>query len=141
MIARTTGTGRKRIIYTIHQTPHGRKFSARLGDVLPCCDPSVSTISALLSSTCNWCTSADYTAQQQLLQNPNNAGNTSGVPCCDPNAGFFSSLFSNQCNLCNPVSSALSVGLGPIATQIPEWVWVGGIGVLAVVLLRLGVSR
>lgn len=126
---RTAPTG---IVYTIRHTPKGKTYSARLGSVLPCCPADASVLSAVFSDSCTWCTDIDIAAQQTLLANPNNAGNTSGVPCCDPNAGYFSNLFSNQCTVCNPIGDA--VGL----SQVPMWAWLAGGGALALAVVLGG---
>lgn len=126
--------------YLIRQTRRGTAV-ARLGDVSACCDPSMSMLSQIFSNSCQYCTNADYQQNQQLFQNPNNAGNNSGVPCCDPSTGFFSALFSNTCNLCDPVGSA--VGLATGLPQVPGWVWLGlgGAGLLAALFVLQGGPR
>jgi hypothetical protein len=101
----------------------------RLGTVLPCCPADTGFFSAVFSDSCSYCTSADLAAQQALMANANNQGNTSGVPCCDPNDGFFTNLFSNSCNACNPISDAIGL------PQIPSWAWLAAAGVAGVVLL------
>lgn len=114
----------------IRSVPIMRRVSRRLGTVLPCCPADMSTISALLSNTCSWCSTADSAAQQALSTNPNNADNTSGVPCCDPSDGILSQIFSNTCNACNPIGDTLGL------SNVPTWAWVAGAGTLAFLLLR-----
>ncbi len=101
-----------------------------LGDILPCCDSSTDFPTAIFSNTCSYCTSGQQTANQALMTNPNNIGNSSGVPNCDPNAGFFSNLFSNNCNVNNVVGSAIGL------PSIPDWAWLAGGGLIAFLLLK-----
>lgn len=101
-----------------------------IGDLQPCCDPSMNIFSAIFSNDCQYCTSSQVATNQTLMTNSNNAGNTSGIPCCDPSEGLLASIFSNTCNLCNPVGAA--VGL----PDIPSWAWILGLGTLGFVLLK-----
>ena len=103
-----------------------------MGDLLPCCDSSVSFFDAVFSDSCDYCSSGQVAANQGLLANTNNSGNTSGVPCCDPNNGIIANLFSNSCNVCNPIGDAIGL------PNVPEWVWVTGIGIIGFILLREG---
>lgn len=98
-----------------------------LGDLLPCCDPSVGFFSAIFSNSCDYCTSSDQVAQTQAISQ---FGQTGGVPNCDPNAGFLSSLFSNSCNLTNPIGTALGL------PEIPSLVWLISGGALALVFFN-----
>lgn len=100
--------------------------------VVPCCDPSVDWLTALFSDSCNWCTSADQTAQTTLMQNPNNQGNTTGIPNCDSNASFLSNIFSNTCNV--QVNDAISQAVG--LPSIPAYVWWGALGIGAFLVIR-----
>ncbi|MDP9054836.1 MAG: hypothetical protein M3N93_11140 [Acidobacteriota bacterium] len=139
--SRTNSQSQAGIVYTIRRSPRGIGYHARiggvprgsrLGSVLPCCPADTNFLTAVFSDSCTWCTSVDITAQQDLMANSNNAGNTSGVPCCDPNAGYFSNLFSNNCTVCNPIGDA--VGL----SQIPTWAWLAGGGTLALAVFMGG---
>lgn len=98
-----------------------------MGDLLPCCDPSVGFFSAIFSNSCSYCTAPDQAASQVAISQ---FGQTGGVPNCDPNAGFFSNAFSNSCNLANPIGSALGL------PGIPDWVWLIGGGALALFVLK-----
>lgn len=102
-----------------------RATRPRLGALLPCCDPSTGFFSQLMSDTCRYCTDADRAQVAVLMQNENNADNTSGVPCCDPTDGAIANLFSNTCNVCNPIGDTLGL------SAVPTWAWAaGGVGLL-----------
>lgn len=101
-----------------------------MGDLRPCCPVNQNIFSAIFSNTCDYCTQSQIDKEAALMQLPVNQGNTSGVPNCDPNMGWFAAAFSNDCNLTNPIGNA--VGL----PQVPQWVWVGGLGILGLVFVR-----
>jgi len=103
---------------------------ARLGDTLPCCDPSMSIIDQLLSNTCQYC----FGGQQQQQQTLQQQQGTTGVPCCDPSNGVIANLFSNTCTVCDLTSETLGSGGLGIATAIPGWAWAAGAGVLGLLI-------
>jgi hypothetical protein len=101
-----------------------------LGTTLPCCDSSMSLWDQIWSNSCQYCMDSTIVANQALMQNPNNQGNTSGVPCCDPNAGYLANLFDNSCNVCNPIGEAIGL------PNIPSWAWLGGLGIIGFLALK-----
>lgn len=103
-----------------------------LAAIRPCCDPATTNIfSAIFSDTCDYCSSTDYTAQQQQLSTFGNSGN--GVPNCDPNAGTLENVFSNSCNVTVPDVISSSLGL---PTGVPAWIYWIGAGLVGVVILK-----
>ena len=104
-------------------------ISKGMGDVLPCCDPSVSFFDAIFSNSCNWCTSTDYAAQTAAQQSQGLT--VSQVPACDPNNGLISNILSNQCNV-----SASDVINSVTGTNIPQWIWVAGLGIIGFLALK-----